>query len=64
MSAGKGDKPRKVDGEKYRNNYDKIFRKSEPYKVLKSDENDIPVNREGLKKNFLKRGLGENGQKN
>lgn len=27
MSAGKGDKPRKVDGEKYRNNYDKIFRK-------------------------------------
>jgi uncharacterized protein YfkK (UPF0435 family) len=27
MSAGKGDKPRKVDGEKYRSNYDKIFRK-------------------------------------
>jgi hypothetical protein len=27
MSAGKGDKPRPVDGEKFRNNYDKIFRK-------------------------------------
>ncbi len=27
MSAGKGDKPRKVDGEKYRSNYDQIFRK-------------------------------------
>ena len=27
MSAGKGDKPRKVDGEKYRSNYDRIFGK-------------------------------------
>lgn len=27
MSAGKGDKPRPVDGEKFRSNYDKIFRK-------------------------------------
>jgi hypothetical protein len=27
MSAGKGDKPRKVDGEKYRSNYDRIFKK-------------------------------------
>ncbi len=25
MSAGKGDAPRKVDGNKYRDNYDKIF---------------------------------------
>lgn len=27
MSAGKGDSPRKVDGEKFRSNYDNIFRK-------------------------------------
>lgn len=27
MSAGKGDKPRPVDNELYRSNYDKIFRK-------------------------------------
>lgn len=27
--AGKGDTPRKVNGEKYRANYDAIFRKSE-----------------------------------
>lgn len=26
-TAGKGDKPRPVDGEKYRKNYDLIFRK-------------------------------------
>lgn len=30
MSAGKGDKPRPVDGEKYRANYDAIFRKRKP----------------------------------
>jgi len=30
MSAGKGDKPRPVDGEKYRSNYDKIYNKSKP----------------------------------
>ena len=30
MSAGKGDKPRPVDGEKYRANYDTIFRKRKP----------------------------------
>ena len=28
MSAGKGDKPRKTDGKKFRTNYDKIFRKN------------------------------------
>jgi hypothetical protein len=27
MSAGKGDKPRKVKGDKYRKNYDRIFKK-------------------------------------
>ena len=27
MSAGKGDTPRKVNGDKYRKNYDSIFRK-------------------------------------
>lgn len=27
MSAGKGDAPRKVDGDKYRKNYEKIFAK-------------------------------------
>ena len=27
MSAGKGDKPRKVDGDKYRKNYENIFKK-------------------------------------
>lgn len=26
MSAGKGDTPRKVDGKKFRENYDRIFR--------------------------------------
>jgi hypothetical protein len=30
MSAGKGDKPRPVDGEKYRANYDTIFRREYP----------------------------------
>lgn len=29
MSAGKGDKPRQLDGDKYRSNYDNIFRKDE-----------------------------------
>ena len=28
MSAGKGDKPRKVKGDKYRKNYDRIFGKN------------------------------------
>ena len=28
--AGKGDRPRKVDGEKFRANYDAIFRKKKP----------------------------------
>ena len=27
MSAGKGDKPRKVNGDKYRDSYDRIFDK-------------------------------------
>ena len=27
MSAGKGDKPRRVKGDKYRSNYDRIFGK-------------------------------------
>lgn len=27
MSAGKGDKPRKVNGEIYRSNFDRIFKK-------------------------------------
>ena len=27
MSAGKGDKPRKVKGDKFRKNYDRIFGK-------------------------------------
>jgi len=31
MSAGKGDKPRKVKGDKYRKNYDRVFKK----KILK-----------------------------
>jgi len=30
--AGKGDKPRKVDGCKYRNNYDHIFKKDKKVK--------------------------------
>jgi hypothetical protein len=30
MSAGKGDKPRPVDGEKYRANYEAIFLKRKP----------------------------------
>ena len=29
-SAGKGDSPRPVDGEKFRSNYDRIFSKTEP----------------------------------
>lgn len=29
MSAGKGDKPRKVKGDKYRKNYDRIFTKEQ-----------------------------------
>lgn len=29
MSAGKGDAPRPVKGEAYRNNYENIFRKNE-----------------------------------
>lgn len=30
--AGKGDKPRPVDADKYRDNYDRIFRKKKPKK--------------------------------
>ena len=30
MSAGKGDTPRPVDGERFRSNYDAIFRKQYP----------------------------------
>lgn len=30
MSAGKGDKPRKVNGDKYRKSYDRIFKKKGP----------------------------------
>jgi hypothetical protein len=33
MSAGKGDKPRPVKGDKYRDNYDRIFSKKEKEKV-------------------------------
>lgn len=36
--AGKGDKPRKVDGEKYRSNYDAIFRKKKKEKAKKSEK--------------------------
>ena len=32
MSAGKGDKPRKVDGPKYRDNFDNIKWKKKPQK--------------------------------
>ena len=32
MSAGKGDKPRKVKGDKYRKNYDRIFKKNKEFK--------------------------------
>jgi hypothetical protein len=37
MSAGKGDKPRPVDGDKYRENYDRIFgkKKDQPKKENK-----------------------------
>jgi hypothetical protein len=31
MSAGKGDTPRKVDGEKFRANYESIFRAGKPF---------------------------------
>jgi hypothetical protein len=31
MSAGKGDTPRPVAGQTYRDNYDAIFRKAPPY---------------------------------
>ena len=37
MSAGKGDKPRPVDGDKFRSNYDRIFGKK-PKKVKKSEK--------------------------
>ena len=29
--SGKGDTPRKVDGDKFRRNYDGIFRKAKPF---------------------------------
>jgi len=32
MSAGKGDTPRKVDGDKYRKNYEAIFAKKKKSK--------------------------------
>jgi hypothetical protein len=31
MSAGKGDTPRKVDGEKFRQHYESIFRAGKPF---------------------------------
>jgi hypothetical protein len=35
MSAGKGDKARPVDGEKYRSNYDRIFNKKQEVEKTK-----------------------------
>jgi hypothetical protein len=37
MSAGKGDKPRPVDGQKFRSNYDDIFRKNEQANPIHSN---------------------------
>jgi len=39
MDNGKGDRPRKVEGQKYRDNYDKIFKKK-PRKKRKVKKND------------------------
>ena len=38
MSAGKGDKPRKVKGDKYRKNYDRIFKKKSELRVRNVNE--------------------------
>ena len=38
MSAGKGDKPRRVNGDKFRSNYDSIFRKKGKEKPKKAEE--------------------------
>lgn len=44
--AGKGSKPRPVDKEKYDRNYENIFRKNKPQKVLITSEGEvIPVDR-------------------
>jgi hypothetical protein len=45
MSAGKGDTPRPVDGEKYRENYDRIFMKKQKCKIekRKEDLSDVVV---------------------
>lgn len=54
MSAGKGDSPRRVNGSKYREGYDRIFRKPifaiEPY-VFDGPELKKPKPREFMKVN-------------
>tara|TARA_R100001163_G_scaffold1295_1_gene1886 strand:+ start:679 stop:810 length:132 start_codon:yes stop_codon:yes gene_type:complete len=41
MSNGKGDRPRKVDGKKYRTNFVEIFKKFKPEKkILKIKKNE------------------------
>jgi hypothetical protein len=43
MSAGKGDRPRKVDGKKYRDNYDYIYEsKSHRNKARPQPSNSYP----------------------
>jgi hypothetical protein len=38
MSAGKGDKPRPVNGDKYRSNYDKIFGSKKSKTVFENED--------------------------
>jgi hypothetical protein len=51
MSAGKGDSPRPVDGEKYRSNYDKIFKRDpqKSQKINSSSEDRSPTILEEIK---------------
>jgi hypothetical protein len=42
MSAGKGDKPRPVDGNKYRDGWEKVFGKK-PVKTSKPDKLTRPA---------------------
>lgn len=43
-SNGKGDKPRKVDGDKYRDNYDRIFKGRIKSPLNPSDEKEVEDN--------------------
>ena len=43
MSAGKGDSPRPVDGDKYRSNYDGIFKRSSKPETIKVNGFDVPA---------------------